>query len=948
MKSKKLLFGIGMLSLVTAFVVVSVLSGNAERKYNPKNSELYKGIDGAVKWLASVRNNRATGTISMSDVLNARKEISQLLKNKTIGISWENIGPNNVGGRTRAILVDKDNSNLIFIGGVAGGLFKSTTGGTSWEEIPGMTEVNICCIAQSPITGYLYVGTGESFANVGYIAGTPGFVGSGLYESTDGGVTWHIFHDAKPAVSNDEAQAWAFVNRIAVDPVNGRIYAATNKGLRYWDEATSTWINPVYLTSTLQNTANANCVVVGSDRTVAVAIGNKVNISPGGTGNGDPHTFEDQSPVIGVGRTEIAIAPSNPDILYTCAANANGTLKGIYRTSDKGLSWTLIGPGGAPAFDLFGPNNQGGYDNVIAVNPANADQIFVGGILVWEWHLGSSFTQITIGSELYDSHVDMHAIVFDPKNPNIFYLGSDGGIAKTTNLGQTFLTINKNYNVTQFYAVACNGTTGVMGGTQDNSNPYVSGTGLDPKKGTVLFSGDGGWSAFSLLNNEAFFGTCYNSLVWRSPDAGTSYQSSDAESFLTSAQTGGIVPGQDGAGPFITPILIWESYNNLYSPDFTWFVSDTTYSVGDPIVVKSKNNFVPFYHILTPSDGNLVEGDSLEVQDIVSCNFFAGTATGVWYTRGAIQFGSVPTWYNIANIGNPHTMTISKDGNYLFVGTVDGNLYRISNILAITDSASAFYNSAYCVVERSLIKSFGSSQGVTSIAVDPNNPQRVVVTLGNYGNTSYVYYSDNALDAAPVFTSKQGTTTNKKLPAMPVYSAIFEMSHPNMVILGTEYGIFATQDITQSAAAIEWTEENDGMARVPVFMIRQQVYNYPGVTNYGAIYIGTHGKGFYRTTDYLGINDNYNPTTNVTGNIGIYPNPAVDNVNITYSLVVKSAVTIKIFDINGRLVKLINQTNKPSGNHIENIDCSNFKKGTYIVQLLTGNDSRTAKFIVTK
>jgi len=952
MKSKKLLFGIGFLSLTVLIAVISVVSSQAERRYNPKKSIIYNEIKGAFEWLASVRNNQITGELSLADIMKVRKEISQLSNQKSIGIQWQEVGPNNVGGRTRAILIDKDNSNLLYAGGVSGGLFKSTTGGTSWEAIPGMSEVNICCIAQNPINGYLYVGTGEKFANVDYVEGTPGFVGSGLYESIDGGATWHIFHNAQPTANNSSSLAWAFVNRIAFDPISGRLYAGTNGGLKYWDEAKNKWVNPINITGTVPNTGNVNTVVVGSDRSVAVSIGNRFRISP----NGDSATFVTQAQAdasfAGANRIELAFAPSNPNYIYAVVSISSGLfgigdglLKGVYRSEDKGVTWTTIGPGGAPAFNLFGDNNQGTYDNVIAVNPANPNQIFVGGIVLWEWHQGSSFTQITTGSADYDVHADLHAIEFDRKNPNIFYIGSDGGISKTSNLGQTFLTINRNYNVTQFYSVAINGTTGVMSGTQDNSCPYVSGTGIDPKKGQILYDGDGGWAAFSLLDDNAFFGTMQYADIWRSPDRGTTYQAASDGMFMSATMKGSYTPGGD-AGPFITPMLIWESYNNPYSPDYTMFVADSNYNVGKKITVKSKNNRIPFEYMLTPSDGNLATGDTLMVQDIVSCHFLVGTASGIWYTRGAIQFTKTPQWINIANISNPHTMTLSKDGNYLFVGTTGGALYRISNILAISDSLSGWYNSPYSVIEKTLIKSF-NGQAVTSIAVDPNNPDRILVTLGNYGNTNYVYYCSNALDASPTFISKQGTTANKKLPPMPVYSAIFEMNNPNMVIIGTEYGVYATQDITKSEPLIEWTEENNGMARVPVFAIRQQVFNYPGVTNYGAIYVGTHGKGFYKTLDYLGVNDNCNNTNNENINLSVYPNPAVDFVNIAYSLTTSSTVTIKIYDLNGRIVKSINQ-NKSNGNQLERIDCNDLSRGTYIVQLLTGKNSRTAKFVVTK
>ena len=165
---------------------------------------------------------------------------------------------------------------------------------------------------------------------------------------------------------------------------------------------------------------------------------------------------------------------------------------GVYRSTDKGLTWTLIGPGGGPAFNVFGDNNQGDYDNVIGVSPNNPNHVIVGGIDLWEWYYGGNFTQI---STSYNLHVDLHCITFDHSNPNIYYIGCDGGIAKTTNGGLDFAHINKNYSVTQFYAVAMSNQGAVMGGTQDNSCPYDSRTGFDPKAAAVLRGADGGWAA---------------------------------------------------------------------------------------------------------------------------------------------------------------------------------------------------------------------------------------------------------------------------------------------------------------------------------------------------------------------------------------------------------------------------------------------------------------------
>ncbi len=950
MKNKNLFFSFVGLGVIIAIILTATINGNQEKKYSPRNSVGEQEIEGAMQWLNEIRNNRTSGTINPIDVLNAREEIAQMNKSRALGMQWHEVGPNNVGGRTRAILVDRNNSNLLYAGGVSGGLFKSTTEGTSWEPIPSMTEVNISCIAQNPVNGNIYVGTGESFTNAGYVGGTPGFIGSGVYESTDGGATWQIFHGAQPTVVGSTTTDWAFINRIAVDPISQRVYVAMNKGLRYWDDASSTWINPVYLTASILNTGNAMDLAVGSDQTVAVGIAGKLFISPGGSGNGEPHTFVDNSPTTGVSRVELAIAPSNPNYIYTSLVSTTGGLKGVYRSTDKGLTWTLIGPGGSTAFELFGPNNQGTYDNCIAVHPTNPDKIFVGGLVIWEWHLGSSFTQVTTGSEQYDAHVDMHAIVFDKNHPSTLYLGSDGGIAKSTNTGATFQTINKNYNVTQFYAVACNGSTGVMGGTQDNSCPYVAGTDpFDLKKSRKLFDGDGGWAAFSLVNPDAFFGTMQNAGFWRSADRGITYQSATNGAFISSFMQGTGTPGFDGAfAPFVTPLGLWESFNDLNSPFQTLFIADTNYAVGQTLVVSSHNNNVAFQHVLTPLEGALTKHDSLYVQDIITSKFFVGLNNGMWMTWGPLQFQGTPQWFHIANISGPNTFSISKDGNTMYVGTLNGGLYRLTNLLAMTDdSVTGTYNNPNCVVVDTLMRTF-TGQAVTSIGIDPNNPARIVVSLGNYGNTDYIYYCANALDPSPTFVAKTGTTTGLKLPKMPVYSAIFEMGHPNMVILGTEYGMYVTTDITKAANQITWTEENTGMARVPVFMIRQQIYDYPGVSNYGMIYLGTHGKGFYSNSEYLGINDNDKPNEISSNNINVYPNPVIDNVNIAYTLIQKANVTIKIYDLNGRLVKVRNLMNKPSGYNVEAINCTDLNRGTYIMQLLQGNNSKTTKFVVTK
>jgi len=942
MKSRILLLSLTAIAVVAFALVLSVSWGKESRLYHPGYSSIENGIDGAIKWISEIRNNSVTGTVTIEDIIRARKQIAELKNNKALGITWNELGPNNIGGRTRAILIDKNNRNLLYAGAVSGGLWKSTTGGTSWEMITSFPDLNINCIGQNPLTGAIYVGTGESYAMIDYPYGTPGFLGTGLYESTDGGATWAIYQNAKPISANEANLAWAFVNRIAFDPSNGRMYVATNRGLQYWSG--TAWVNPVYLTGTTPNNGICDMVTVGPDRTVVAVVGNKVYISPGGSGNGDAGTFVDKSPTTSLGRTEIAIAPSNPNYIYCQAASSTGALKGIWKSVDRGDNWTLIGPAGSPTFALFGTSSlQGDYDNVISVSPADPNFVLCGGINIWVY-TGGNFVQITSG---YEVHVDIHAIVFDRTDPNTVYVGCDGGLYKTTDLTESWLNINKNYSVTQMYSVANSKTGQVMAGTQDNNSPYLSRTGIDPKAGRLLYDGDGGWSAFSAINPAVFFGTMQYGGIWRSPDEGATYQAAFDLEFLSPTVIAGGTPGLDPAfGSFVTPLIHWESFEDYYSTDSVVFKADTIYAAGDVVTVKSHNNMYPFLYTLPVS---LNTNDTLPVQDVVASKFFVALESGVWMTKQALNFAVTPSWFRICNVPNIKTMTISDDGNYLFVGTGSGSLIRISNIRAASDSLSATVTSPFSVIEQTTIESW-SGRYVTSIAVDPNDPSRVVATLGNYDETNYIYYSENALDPNPTFISKQGTTVGKKLPAMPLYASLIEFSDGNRVLVGTEYGVFATADITSAAATIEWSEENNGMSRVPVYGIRQQTRIFPGMGNtLGAIYIGTHGRGFFESNQYV----NAVPEEALSGrmtkpSLRLYPNPVVDITSLNYTLPVNAKVTVNIFDLNGRMVKSIELSQQYAGIHQTNVDCSSLNRGTYIMQIVAGKESSTTKFVVTK
>ncbi|MDD3875606.1 MAG: T9SS type A sorting domain-containing protein [Bacteroidales bacterium] len=953
MINRNLLISFALLFLIGSVAFIGLFKKDPP-PYTPRNINSYfasQGFNDAAEWVFNRKKNQVTGLIDHRDVLEARKEalLMPTAKGNTslATMSWVESGPDNMGGRTRAIVIDKNNSNILYTAGVAGGIFKSVTAGSSWVKIDDFAEnLAVSCMAQCPVTGHIYAGTGEGLANPNANpTGGTAFIGKGIFKSTNGS-TFSLLPNTEPIVENNSSAEWATINEIAVDE-QGWVYAATNKGLRLSKDGGATWENP--LSPTSLNATDVSIVKVGSNKTVVASIGNRCYISSTGDSDYVNHSTGQTGklPAGGVSRIEFAVAPSNPNIIYACAAKTNGNLLNIYRSSDKGETWTIIGEGGTTTFEPL--RTQGWYNNTIAVFPNNPNKVVLGGIDLWTWELGEHWIQRTLWfleeTNPYYIHADIHKIVFDPSDPNTFYVGSDGGVSRSSDGGMTFQTINKNLNTIQFYAIAASPVGEVMGGTQDNGTIYISKQGNTVMAGKGVMGGDGGYSAFSIINPNVMFATTYYAGMGRSIDKGIVFHEADDPSNPFFSQRlldlGGTTnpPGSGGyPASFVTPLLHWETFNDIYSPDSVVFQAlDTTYQAGDVVKVLSKNGFL-FDYTLPQS---LNDGESIKIKDMIQSRFYIGLNDAVWMTREALDFAIQPDWFKVASFsGQSIVMSVSKCGNYLFVGTSNGSIYRISNLRHAHDSLSADVTSPYCVVETKLINGgLPSGRVPTGIAIDPNDPNHVVVTFGNYANTNYVYRSTNALDANPTFTTRQGN-----LPKMPIYTAIIEMQNSNTVLVGTEYGVFATENINSPQPV--WVSVNTGLANVPVYMLVQQVYDYPGVINYGIIYAGTHGRGAFESYTFMSANNQQNNTIHAQPNISLYPNPASDIVNLNFTLNAAARTFVKVYDIRGALVANFELNDVKKGNNDFSFDCSGFNKGSYIVQLVSGQQRLTSKFIV--
>ncbi len=195
------------------------------------------------------------------------------------------------------------------------------------------------------------------------------------------------------------------------------------------------------------------------------------------------------------------------------------------------------------------------------------------------------------------------------------------------------------------------------------------------------------------------------------------------------------------------------------------------------------------------------------------------------------------------------------------------------------------------------------------------------------------------------------------------------MSHPNLVIIGTENGLYYTEDI--SASSPVWVAQTS-VPTVPVYSLKQQTCNFPTASyylpidtsetkitwvkynTYGKIAIGTFGRGIYENNTFTLPNDTFDVSlpakkliTYTPTNIEISPNPAINNTFFKFNISEKSDVDIVIYDIQGRVVKNIKLTDIIGAQEIK-IDCSKFINGTYYVQINAENKKLNGKFVILK
>lgn len=838
--------------------------GGSKEEYLTRRAEAYallRGIDGVTPVDPQMRVD-AVKELEKEQERQARLPESNF--KDALLADWVPFGPAPIflgnleySGRTTAIAVHPTNPDIVYAGTAQGGVYRSTNGGTTWTPLmDNALSLAIGAIAIAPSNPEIvYVGTGEpNFSS-------DSFFGVGVYRIDNASTTATLSGPLNRDSANADVMTGRSIGEVIVHPTDpNTIFVATTSGVAgsggtaytplpprgIYRSTNATSASPTFtrlsgLAGNLDasvrdiaiDPANPNILVAG---VLSSTVGGLHRSADALSAN---PTFNQVFAYTGTTTSELnteltSIHPAGSGDAVFYAASGQGTGR-VLRSTDGGVTWTL-----RIANNFCNP--QCFYDIAIAVDPVNPDQVYLAGsptiVAAFSTNGGTSFTEGGSGV-----HVDSHALAVSKSNPAIIYLGTDGGIYRSTNSGASYVELNTpQYSATQFTGLAVHPTdpTLTIGGTQDNGTLQIDAGGTQWNR---VDGGDGGNSIIDSnatdTTNVRMYHTYQNQL---NNIVGYRTRGTTTAAWSSRGCTNGTTPNNNiNCGD--TAVLFYAPFEaGPGNPNSVYYATDRIYRSSDLGVTHTVVSQAPIQSgVAVSSIGISPQNDNVRIFGMRTGGLF-GTTTGSATLVDLDPNAVVPTGFISRTVIDPNNVNTA----YVTIAN-----YAVNNVWKTTNlnAAPPTWTNISGTLPRIPVSGF---------LVDPAN--------------SNILYAGT--DIGVYVSADGGTTWNSFGTAFPRV-AVFDIAKTgnNMIRIATHgRGIWQIPAFSPSALPVAiggrvTTPSGLGLRNATViltdsFGVRQTattssfgIYSFPSVLTGQSYFVGVSSKRYRFTTQ----------TVNVTG-----------------------------------------------------------------------------------
>jgi photosystem II stability/assembly factor-like uncharacterized protein len=760
--------------------------------------------------------------------------------------SWEFRGPTNIGGRITDLAVDPTDAAICFAASAEGGVLRTIDSGQHWtpqfDEQPTLSIGAVAIDPTNPTT--VYAGTGEVNPGGGSVA----YGGIGILKSTDLGDTWVPLG----------LEGSGSIGRIRIDPTDpARIYVAAmgdlwsagaDRGLYRTTDGGATWEKVLFLSD------STGCVdiVIRPDRprTIFAAMWERMrhvrSYRYGGptcgvyksTDGGDSWSLVGSglpAPSATGGRIGLSLCVAQPDVMLAIYADNVGYFAGLYRSTDGGTFWSRANDGALSS--VF--SSYGWWFGNVRAHPTDPNRIFVLGLDFYRSTNGGSAWSETSGG----MHVDHHALEFGPGTSPVIYEGNDGGLYRSTNGGSAW-TMLPDQPITQVYRICLDPSrpNALYGGAQDNGTVRTQTGALND---WVMIRGGDGFQPRVHPTNP--------NLIWAESQYGAlSYSSNGGGSW--SDATGGISGGDR---------------HNWNTPVVFDAVDPSTMYYGTQKVYRSK-----YGTSWTAISGDLTGGGG------------SGSPGNVCGTVTTID--SSP-----------------RDAQVIWAGCDDGHL------AVTTDGGTSWRDASSALPDR----------WITSVRTSASSRATAFVTLSGFRWGSPLPHVFRTTDLGLTWTPIAGN-----LPEAPANDLGFDPTNESRLFVATDVGVFETWD-----GGTTWSALGRDLPNVVVAMLA-----FDPVSR--RLTAATYGRSFYsyQIDQPSGVEPAFAAVS--ARGLRVSPNPARagNGVTIDWATHVRGTVHVEMISVSGRRVWETEVPDMGRRAHLE-AKGERLPPGVYYIRATAGN-----------